>query len=237
MEIAIIGAGRAGQSFARALSAQGHRVRLVHHDQIDAVGRAHLVLVTTPDGAVAETAARLAPDARRVVAHVAGSLTLAPLAAHPRAASLHPLAVLSSPRVGARRLVGATYAVAGDDLITQIVSSLQGRAIRVPDERRALYHATAVVAANHLVALMGQVDRLARQSGLELSDFLDLSRQALDDLATRGPRAALTGPASRGDMATIDAHLAALPPEERDTYVALAREALALGERRVSQSA
>ncbi|MGC8498937.1 MAG: DUF2520 domain-containing protein [Acidimicrobiales bacterium] len=234
MEIAIVGAGRAGQSFARALSAHGHRVRLVHHDQLGAVGRARLVLLATPDDAVAETAARLAPDARRVVAHIAGSLTLAPLAPHPRVASLHPLAVLSSPRLGAHRLVGATYAVAGDDLVLQIVSSLQGRAIRVPDERRALYHATAAVAANHLVALMGHVERLARHSGLELTDFLALSRQALDDVAARGPRAALTGPASRGDMATIDAHLAALAPEERDTYVALTREALALRDHDVS---
>ena len=237
MEIAIVGAGRAGQSFARALSAHGHRVRLVHHDQLDTVGRARLVLLATPDGAVAETAARLAPDTARVVAHVAGSLTLAPLTGHPRVASLHPLAVLSSPRVGARRLVGAIYAVAGDDLVLPVVSSLQGRAIRVPDERRALYHATAVVAANHLVALMGHVERLARESGLELADFLDLSRQALDDVAARGPRAALTGPASRGDLATIDAHLAALAPEERDTYVALAREARALRDRDVSQPA
>ncbi len=235
MEIAIVGAGRAGQSFARALSAHGHRVRLVHHDQLDAVGRARLVLLATPDGAVAETAARLAPDTARVVAHVAGSLTLAPLTGHPRVASLHPLAVLSSARVGARRLVGAIYAVAGDDLVLSVVSSLQGRAIRVPDERRALYHATAA-AANHLVALM-DVERLARQSGLELTDFLDLSRQALDDVAARGPRAALTGPASRGDLATIDAHLAALAPDERDTYVALAREARALRDRDVSQPA
>ena len=58
MEIAIVGAGRAGQSFARALSAHGHRVRLVHHDQLDTVGRARLVLLATPDDAVAETAAR-----------------------------------------------------------------------------------------------------------------------------------------------------------------------------------
>jgi len=50
-----------------------------------------------------------------------------------------------------------------------------------------------------------------------------------------GPQDALTGPASRGDMATIDAHLAALPEAERSTYVALAHAAFELAEKRRSQ--
>jgi predicted short-subunit dehydrogenase-like oxidoreductase (DUF2520 family) len=45
-----------------------------------------------------------------------------------------------------------------------------------------------------------------------------------------GPRDALTGPASRGDLSTIDAHLHSIPASTRELYVSLAREALALGE-------
>ena len=47
---------------------------------------------------------------------------------------------------------------------------------------------------------------------------------------------ALTGPASRGDMATIDAHLAAIPESERATYVALANAAFELAELRRAQT-
>jgi predicted short-subunit dehydrogenase-like oxidoreductase (DUF2520 family) len=65
---------------------------------------------------------------------------------------------------------------------------------------------------------------------MSLEDFLPLAQSALEDAASMGTLAALTGPASRGDLATIDAHLAALPDEARPLYVALANEALALGE-------
>jgi predicted short-subunit dehydrogenase-like oxidoreductase (DUF2520 family) len=77
---------------------------------------------------------------------------------------------------------------------------------------------------------MGHVRRLALAAGLELEDFLALSRQALEDVALVGPEQALTGPASRGDVATIDAHLGAIPEAERSTYVALANAAFELAE-------
>jgi predicted short-subunit dehydrogenase-like oxidoreductase (DUF2520 family) len=100
------------------------------------------------------------------------------------------------------------------------------------DAQRALYHATASVAANHLVALMGHVQVLAESAGLTLEDFLPLAHQALSDVSSLGVDRALTGPASRADMATIDAHLAAIPESERAAYVAMANVAFDVAERR-----
>jgi predicted short-subunit dehydrogenase-like oxidoreductase (DUF2520 family) len=234
MHICVVGAGRAGSAFTLALRRAGHHVDLVHHDELDRVADADLILLTVPDDALAEVARSLDPSSARVIAHVAGSRTLDVLAPHPRVASLHPLVTLPTPERGARRLVAATYAVSGDELVEALVESLGGRVIRVSDESRALYHATAAVAANHLVALMGQVETLANAAGLRLEDFLPLSQMALADVEAFGPHAALTGPAARGDMATIDAHLAAIPEAERATYVALVKAAFELAERRRS---
>jgi predicted short-subunit dehydrogenase-like oxidoreductase (DUF2520 family) len=236
MHICVVGAGRAGSSFDRALRRAGHEVELVHHDELGLIGQVDLVLLTVPDDAIRDVARALAPSNARVVAHVAGSRTLEVLAPHPRVASLHPLVTLPTPERGARRLVGATYAVSGDELAEELVGSLGGRVIRVSDDARALYHATAAVAANHLVALMGQVETLARAAGLRLEDFLPLSEMALADVEAYGPDVALTGPAARGDMATIDAHLAAIPEAERATYVALVKAAFELAERRRSET-
>jgi predicted short-subunit dehydrogenase-like oxidoreductase (DUF2520 family) len=138
--------------------------------------------------------------------------------------------------VGAARLAGATFAVAGDDRVRELVDRLGGRAVTVADDHRARYHAAACVAANHVVVLLDQVATLAHDVGMSLEDFMPLASMALDDVAQRGPSAALTGPASRGDLATIDAHLAALPEEERPLYVALARAALAVAERRQART-
>ena len=229
MKILIVGAGRAGTSFAAALSGV-HSVSLVHHDDVLAPAECDLVMLCVPDDAISEVAATLEVSDHTVVAHVAGSRTLDVLAGHARVASLHPLATLPNALVGAARLRGATFAVDGDELAAEVVTSLEGRIIRVPASSRTIYHATAVASANHLVALMGQVQVLAHQVGLSLEDFWPLARQSLDDVAAYGPAEALTGPASRGDLATLNAHLEVVPLDERTTYQALAQRAQRLAQ-------
>jgi predicted short-subunit dehydrogenase-like oxidoreductase (DUF2520 family) len=236
MKISIVGAGRAGSSFATALRQVGHDVQVVHHDDVVSLGEAALVILCVPDDALSSVAATLAPRQDRVVAHVAGSRNLDVLAPHTLVGSLHPLMALPTGS-DADRLIGATYCVACDELVREVVRSLSGRIITLRDDQRTLYHATAVVASNHLVALMGQVRTLAESIGLSLEDFLPLAEQSLNDVARFGPDDALTGPASRGDMTTIDAHLAAVPESERSTYVALANAAFDLAERRRTHSA
>ena len=235
MDIVIVGAGRAGTSFDTALRRAGHRVRLVHHDEAPTVTDADLVLLCVPDDSVAEVAASINVRDDVVVAHCAGSRTLDELSTHVRVASIHPLAVLSTTELGAQRLAGATYCVAGDPLADDVVTSLGGRIIRLRDDQRTVYHAAAVVASNHLVALMAQVQHLSESIGLELDDFVGLAQQSLDDVRAVGPEAALTGPASRGDLATIDAHLAAIDEADRSAYVAMANAAFDVAERRRAQ--
>ena len=235
MNISIVGAGRAGSSFATALELVGHDVTVVHHQDASTITDAALVMLCVPDAAIASVAASMAPRHDRVIAHVSGSRNLDVVAPHPRVASLHPLMALPSGSDG-DRLIGATYCVAGDKLVRDVARSLGGRIITLRDDQRTIYHAAAVVASNHLVALMGQVRTLAESIGLTLEDYLALARQSLEDIATFGPDDALTGPASRGDMATIDAHLAAMPESERSTYVALANAAFELSERHRAQT-
>jgi len=235
MKISIVGAGRAGTSFSTALAGCGHDVQLVHHDELQLISSPDVILLTVPDDFIDVIALQIPQNENQIVAHVAGSRTLSVLGEHPRVASIHPLMALPSGDLGAARLYGATYCVAGDEGIREIATALNGRIITLSDEQRTLYHATAVVAANHLVALMGHVKELAEAAGLSLEDFLPLAEQSLRDVKEVGPQDALTGPASRGDMATIDAHLAALPEAERSTYVALANAAFELAEKRRSQ--
>jgi predicted short-subunit dehydrogenase-like oxidoreductase (DUF2520 family) len=236
MNITIVGAGRAGSSLFDALSDVGHDVRLVHHDELSELGEPHLILLSVPDDAIEAVSNELAPSEARVVAHVAGSRGLSELGSHPRRAFMHPLAALPNRELGAAHLRGALYSVGGDRLVDEVVASLEGRVIHLSDEQRVLYHATASVTANHLVALLGHARILAESAGLTLEDFLPLAQQALNDVALMGVDEALTGPASRADMATIDAHLAALPSSQRATYVALANTAFELAEQRRATS-
>lgn len=215
---------------ASALARSGWQVvGLLGRADGDAIARAtegaDLVLIATPDSAIASVAASIAPSDTAVVAHLAGSLGLDVLAGHPRRAAIHPLLALPDPERGAERLVGAWFAVAGDPLAQRAAADLGGRWFEVRDEDRATYHAAAVVASNHLVALMGQVERIAGGIGVPGEAYLRLAAASLQNVAELGPAGALTGPVARGDWATVSRHLAAIDPSERAAYLAMAAEA------------
>ena len=236
----VIGTGRAGTSVEEALRRAGWSTLAgLHHDDDleDAAVGCDLLVLAVPDGAVAAVALRVTPVASTVVAHLAGSLGLDVLAPHARRASFHPLIPLPTAEEGAHRLVsGAWFAVAGDPLADAVVDALGGRRVKVADEHRVAYHAAACMAANHLVALLGQVERVAATAGVPLAAYLDLARAALDDVASLGPAAALTGPAARGDRDTVARHLAVLPAAERAAYLALSLEAGRLAGRPVEEA-
>jgi predicted short-subunit dehydrogenase-like oxidoreductase (DUF2520 family) len=147
--------------------------------------------------------------------------------------SLHPLQTLTShpdgpegsPLAGAP-LAGAWCAIDGPPELERLALTLGLRPFRVDPARRAEYHAAAAVASNHLVALLGHVQRLAADAGVPFEAFLPLVRRTLDNVDALGPSAALTGPVARGDLETVVRHIDAMPPDERDLYRALARAAL-----------
>jgi 2-amino-4-hydroxy-6-hydroxymethyldihydropteridine diphosphokinase len=231
----IIGPGRAGLSFAGALAAAGWTVAdVLGRGDRDAIAAAadgvDLVLLAPPDAAVADVARTVEPAPGTVVAHVAGSLGLDALVPHERRAAIHPLVALPNGDLGARRLrAGAWFAVAGDPIAGDVVAALGGRSFAVADADRAGYHAAACIASNHLVALLGSVERVAAGSGVPFEAFCDLAAATVENVRSLGPAAALTGPAARGDRDTIERHRAYLrdrAPAELPAYdalVALAR--------------
>jgi predicted short-subunit dehydrogenase-like oxidoreductase (DUF2520 family) len=226
----LIGPGRAGLSLTAALGAAGWVEAGPPRGRGDVVADAahgvDALVIATPDSAVAEVAWQVEPDPDCVVVHLAGSLGLDVLEPHPRRARVHPLVpipeadpgLLTPPR-------GAWFAIAGDPLAKQVVADLDGHAIDVPDDRRTLYHAAAVIASNHLVALLAQAQRVAAEAGVPFEAYEGLVRATVDNVFRLGPVAALTGPVKRGDWATVEAHLAALPADERPAYQAMVEEA------------
>ena len=229
--VRVIGAGRAGRSFAKAID------DLVDWDVIDMRGRGvaiddaaadvDLVLIATLDTVVADVAAAIRPG-RAVVAHVAGSLGLDVLAPHDRRAALHPLMSLPDAEIGAERLTGGWFAVAGDPLVADLATALGGRTFEIADDDRALYHAAAAVASNHLVALLGHAQRLGASVGVPADALMALALGSAENAVALGPAAALTGPAARGDEATLVAHRDAIgrrAPRELAAYEAMLAEA------------
>lgn len=234
--VRIVGPGRAGGAFATVLAGLGWVIAEPVGRGGTVRGAAHgvdLVMITTPDRAVAEVAAAIEPDDALVV-HTAGALGLEVLAGHPRRGALHPLVSLPDPVTGAARLrAGAWFAVAASGaadaaLLHDLVDSLGGRHFEVADADRAAYHAAAAIASNHLVALVGQVERVAGDVGVPRAAFVALAATTLDGLGGRDAAAVLTGPVARADWDTVAAHLRAIDPAERPAYAAMAEAATRL---------
>ena len=206
----------------------------------EALAIADVTILAVPDGRIAATANQLAEDAARgdgrVVLHLSGSLglePLAPLSRHGYApAAMHPLQVLSAWRIPP----GTTFAVeapgAAHPLVKRLIADLDGIEIRLGPGARSAYHAAAVIAANLGMTLLAEAVDLLEQAGIDRSQALAglarLVRGGLEASLEVGLPAALTGPVTRGDAATIAAHLEALSadPQLRSAYLAVSRLAL-----------
>lgn len=222
---ALVGPGRAGRSMQSALVAVGWECVAVFGRDDDVRRAGHGVdvcIIATPDAQIASVASTI-DSANAVLLHLSGATPLVALG-EGQTGVLHPLVSLADSESGAVALRSAYFAVAGDPIANEIADALSGKWFVVDDADRPLYHAAAVVASNHLVALLGQVERIAAEIDVPVEAFMQLVRSSVDNVDSLGVAAALTGPAARGDEATIELHRQALTarlPDELAAYDAL----------------
>ncbi len=236
MHLALLGMGRLARTLAPLLEGAGHRVTPWRRG--DPQPQAQVCLITVSDDAVADLAAWLEPGP--VVLHTSGGLDHRVLRPHRPAGSLHPLQTFPGPELNSPPLQGVPAAVAGDPRAIQVATTLAEdlgmRPFLVPGDRR-LYHAACVLAGNFPTVLLAEAARLLASAGISEQDdpislLLPLVRTSIQNAGEHGPEAAITGPAARGDQATIQAHLDALAathPELLPLYAALTDRARSRG--------
>ena len=206
----VIGSGRVGSAVSSRLRERGIAVA--------GDGDADVTLLCVPDTAIADTSRCLAPG-HGWVGHVSGATPLNALAPHERRFSLHPLQTFDRSGDPAQ-FDGAWGAVTGETdealVVARELAELLGlEPFVLAEEDRTLYHAGAVFASNYLVTLQ----RAAVRLGVPAEGLVPLMTRTIENGFE------LTGPISRGDWTTVDAHLAALQsrrPELEEMYRALA---------------
>ncbi len=293
--MAIVGAGRMGTALGQALSNAGYRVeiavtrrrtsaqraaKLISKDttglsvqqlkrltpnQSIRLSRCSLIIISTPDDAIAPAAEQLAvlsnsrrvkpprASARRVALHTSGALSAAVLSPLRRAGfatgSLHPLVSISDSRNGSDSFRNGFFAIEGDHLAVRaakaVVKSVGGQGFSISPSAKALYHAAAVTASGHVVALFDIALELLVNCGLSRRRsrqiLLPLLESTTRNLSTKDPRRALTGTFARGDTATARRHLAAIKshklPDALAAYILLGHRSLLLATKRGTHSA
>ncbi|MCL4800552.1 MAG: DUF2520 domain-containing protein [Burkholderiales bacterium] len=218
----------------------------------EAVDACDLVFITVPDGAIAAAAAGLRWSAGKAAVHTSGATEAAALDAAARQGAatggLHPMQNFADPAVALAGLPGCAAAIEaeGELLATldRLARTLGMKPIRLPPGARALYHCSGSFAAPFVDVLLHEAVRIWGAFGVPAGEALPLlialARGTLDAAAKDGTVQSFAGPVSRGDIGTIERHLAALaklPPETLALYRALAARAIPLAEEKGSLSA
>lgn len=207
-------------------------------DAAAVIDECHLVILAVPDDAIAAVAGTIRLYSGQAVVHTSGlhgaEVLAAARAAGTSAGSFHPLVAFADLDRALDALPGSTVAIEGDGpllaVLADMAESIGAVPVRLAPGSKAAYHAAAVLAAGGLVALLDAVAALASATGLDeagaLAVYGGLSAQALGNARAMGIGPALTGPAIRGDIGTVGAHLAAIAaaaPGVADVYRALLR--------------
>jgi predicted short-subunit dehydrogenase-like oxidoreductase (DUF2520 family) len=209
---------------------------------------ADVTILAVPDDAIPAVAGQLRLYGGQALVHTSGLLGSEALEAARGAGSyvgaFHPLVSFTSDvERSVESLNGATIALEGDDaimgLLADLAEAIGGVAVRLPHGAKPAYHAAAALASGGLVALLDAIVTLGAVAGLDergsLAVFGRLMEQTLANARAIGVGAALTGPITRGDAGTIEAHLETLErlaPDVVALYLAAARRELYLAEQR-----
>ena len=205
-----------------------------------------IVFIATADPDIAHVAAEIRDRLRRrsVVLHTSGSLSSASLSVLADAghftASMHPLVSISDAISGADNFSNAFFCIEGNETAVStaraIVESLAGRAFSIDSAKKPLYHAAAVMACGHLVALVDIAIEMLSKCGIEKGVgkeiLLPLISSTIENLETRSPAQALTGSFARLDAEAIARHLSAIgrdmTDQVKDAYVLLGERSIEL---------
>ncbi len=218
-----------------------------YKDAAELLEKCDLLYITTPDDAIADVWTKLCRNPKtaqllkgKLVSHASGSLSSDILSNAKDygayAYSTHPLFAIASKIDSAKKLNKALFVVEGDEeklaLMTNLYAEMGNPVQTISTEEKTRYHAAAVLASNHVVALYSLAAKELEKCGFSTKAaagaLAPLFLGNAQNIASLGPIKSLTGPAERGDYETINKHLQLLSGNTKQIYELLNEEALAI---------
>jgi predicted short-subunit dehydrogenase-like oxidoreductase (DUF2520 family) len=207
-------------------------------------------MIATRDDAIVPSAITLAASGKvtpdDIVFHVSGatpSSDLAPVKGNGALiASVHPIKTFTDAERAVKSFPGTYCAAEGDAealaLLRPAFEKIGAQLFDIASALKPLYHSGGVFACNYLVALIEGAVRAHEKAGIprdaSLKALEPMVRETVEAIFSSGPEKALTGPVSRGDVATVKRQLAAVEgwdPAMAALYRGLGRIAVELARR------
>jgi predicted short-subunit dehydrogenase-like oxidoreductase (DUF2520 family) len=153
---------------------------------------------------------------------------------------MHPLVSINDAVSGSAGFSDTYFCIEGDAMARKagsaIAESLGGRTFSIRSADKPLYHAAAVTACGHLVALIDGAIEMLTECGVDPAYareiLLPLIKSTVANLESEPPERALTGSFARADVEAFERHLTAIqramPVSIRDIYLLLGERSLDL---------
>lgn len=199
---------------------------------------ADLTFITTPDDSISHVCLELAASPllqpQSVIVHCSGCLSTEALTAVAKkgcfTASIHPMRSFTHPIQDINCLDKIYCAMEGDPkaliILERLFTTLGAIPYPVQPDKKPLYHAAGVFAANYLVTLAETALRCLYDAGVEtelaMGIIIDLMKSSLTNLEkSHCSTKALSGPIQRGDVKTIEQQMKSLVDKDKQRLYAL----------------
>lgn len=216
----------------------------IYHADIQTMPHAKITLITTPDDFIETICLALSHNKRLkpgdIIVHCSGVLSSDVLVSAQKRgcyiASVHPLRSFAELTLSAEQYPGTYCVMEGDReallVLEPLFKAIGSKTYPIQKSQKALYHAGAVFAANYVVTLAKLATDCFEQAGIEpeiaKQVTLTLMQSVFENLQTKSPEQALTGPIKRRDLMSIQKHLEHLSDSQRAIYQALGNETLSI---------
>ena len=193
-----------------------------------------VLLVTTPDHAIASVWEQVCSCGEclsdKIIVHCSGSMASTVFEGAKEhgitAASLHPFYAVADRYHSYPALKDALFTLEGSgERLEELDHSLRVAGLtiqKIQAQSKTRYHAAASVASNLMVGLTELAVDLLCECGFDREHarmaLRPLMQGNLDAMMEKDTVGALTGPAERGDVRTVDRHLRELGGDDREIY-------------------
>ncbi|NJN26562.1 MAG: DUF2520 domain-containing protein [Cyclobacteriaceae bacterium] len=242
----MVGSGNVAWHLAPELENAGHRVSVVYSRNVQNAKAlqkrlynaevctgldfnectAEVFVVAVADDAVAGITKHISLPREAVLLHTSGSLPISALgyAASTACGVLYPLQTFTkSKRISFEDIPMLIEAEEKQTarILSDIASSISKRVYQVHYKDRLAIHVAAVFACNFSNKMMTIAQEILQEQKFDFDMLRPLIAETINKSLDIGPKVAQTGPASRGDLETLDRHMDFL---QRSPYRELYKE-------------
>lgn len=231
IKITLIGAGRVATSLGHALAAQGMAIQEVYSRQISNAqplakalsakqatqsldftqSESNVFILAVKDDAIPSVVGEIKLPAHAIICHTSGTVSQTELATTQRPHGiLYPLMTFTNDRLvdcaNVPLLIEASSANAQVTL-TALAKAISNNVQTASESERQLLHVAAVFASNFANRMVAAAEEILTETQLPLDILKPLVERSMQNAFDTNPDQALTGPAKRGDVATVKKHL------------------------------